>query len=310
MSLLESYLMVVLTQFLTNTQNFIFKTEEFEHLYSKLEQYIYNTEALNGIWLVFLRNLSSEIDHIQIDRDLILRQATYAEKVSVVKVSRSFPGYLLTEIPNTFLEVHRLINKTSLPDEEEAKKIAQSVVLALRLLKPNPVGISTYQWSVPDQPFRQGAYYSMPPLHPFAFSGVPYVLTQEDIAILPKLYKNAKKAIKNPKLSIAIARFDDAYTRTRNEDKLIDYWTALEALFLSDESNYQMSKTLALAISYYLGKNESERQAIKNDINRSHDLRSDVVHGKKFNQNINLLEILTKTANHLRNALRKRIEEV
>jgi Apea-like HEPN len=312
MSLLESYLMTLLIQYLTKTQKFIFKTEVFEPLYDKLEQYIYSTEPLKGVWLVFLRNLSSEIDSIQIDRYLILRQATYAEKVSVVKASRSFPGYLLTEIPMMFLEIHRLIDKTSPPDEEEAIKIAQSVVLALRLLKPSPVGISTHQWSVPDQPFRQGAFYSIPPLHPLAFSGEPYVLTQEDIAILPKLYKKAKRTYQNSELTTAITRFEDSYTRMKLEEKLIDYWVVLEALFFSiipKEYVGSMGETVAANIAYYIGNTESERRSIYAFIYSSHKARGYFVHGQRGTRPENLDLTIKKTEQYLRTALRKRIEE-
>ncbi len=308
---IERHVIGLLLEYLTTALDFTFKPAAFEAIYEKLEQYIY-LESFEGVWLVHIRNLSFDDNTIRLDRGVTLRQATYEEKTRAVKEVYRFPFFgRHVDIPKIFLEIRHSVGRIEPPDNQEATIIAQAVILALRLIKDNPVGIVSSYWDVPGQPFRpnQGSTYS-PLLLPGAFSGEPFILTQEDIAILPKLYKKAKKAIKNSKLSIVITRLEDAYTRTKNEDKLIDYWTALEALFLSDESSYQMSKTLALAIAYYISSNELERQAIKQDISRSHDLRSDVVHGKKINQNINLLEILTKTGTHLRKALRKRIEEV
>ncbi len=312
---IERHLIGLLLEYLKDilefTLDFTYHPEVFEAVYEKLEQYIY-VERFEGVWLVHIRNLNFEGDTIRLDRGVRLRHATHKEKTRAVKEMYRFPFFgRHADVPNIFLEIRQPVGRIEPPDNQEAMIIAQAVVLALRLIKDNPIGIVSSYWDVPGQPFRpnQGSTHS-PLLMPGAFSGELFLLTQEDITLLPKLYKKAKKAFKNAKLSIVITRFEDAYTRIKNENKLIDYWTALEALFLSDESSYQMSKTLALAIAYYIGSNELDRQSIKHDISRSHDLRSDVVHGKKINHNINLLELLTKTGTHLRKALRKRIEEV
>jgi len=70
-----------------------------------------------------------------------------------------------------------------------------------------------------------------------------------------------------------------------------------------------MGKSLALAASYYLGRTSSERTTIYNDLTRSHTLRSHYIHGERKQTRHPLDEMVTKTGNHLRSALRKRIEE-
>lgn len=308
---IERCLLVLLTEYFRTKQDFSFRTADHERIYEKLEQFIYSTEPFDAVCLVHIRNLITDVNTIRLDRGVVLRQATHEERVAAVKTLFSpFNRSVSSDVPDMFLEIHQPADRVTPLDLQAASIIAQSAVLALRLIKDNPIGLVSYNWDVPEQPFRLNKNgISSPFILPSAFSGERYILTEEEATILPRLFKKTKKANKNPKLSIAITRFEDAYTRIKNEDKLIDYWTALEALFLYDESNFQMSRTLALAISYYLGKNESERQSIKNDITRSHDLRSDVVHGKELKQNVNLIEMVTKTENHLRHALRKRIEE-
>ncbi len=319
------YLYKFLVVYLNANNTFTFIPAEFESIYEKLEYYLYNTGAFTALWLVDFSDLMLEMEMLTLEDGIYLRQTTEAEKERIIKESGSLiPVLHPIEVPKAYLEIRHTINKLSFPDQQAATNIAQAVILALRLIKANPIGISLYRWEVPDQPFWLFQGFPFPVLNQITnlmfhssnfqprptIAGDRYVLTQEDAQVLPKLFKKAKKALNNNKLTTTITSFEASYTRTKLEDKLIDYWTALEALFLSDEGSYQMSKTLALAIAYYIGSNELERQAIKNDISRSHDLRSDVVHGKKINQNINLLEILTKTGTHLRKALRKRIEEV
>src|SRR2546423_13026886 len=96
-------------------------------------------------------------------------------------------------------------------------------------------------------------------------------------------------------LSTVITRYEDSYTRTKPQDKLIDYWTALEALFFLEDEFQDMGKSLALAASYYLGGSSSERSTIYHDLTRSHTLRSHYIHGERKQAKHSLDEMVTKT---------------
>ncbi len=122
------------------------------------------------------------------------------------------------------------------------------------------------------------------------------------------MFDESVAAATDPKLSTAITRLEDAYSRTKDEDRLIDYWVALESLFLPEKQTRDMSEAVALAISYYIGRTDADRLAIYNDIIYSHQLRSRIIHGKPREQR-GLEEMVTKTREHLRYALRQRIEE-
>ncbi len=278
----------------------------FERIYHQLELYV--TEAsFDCVCSVHLYNLNAELDTILLERGISLRQTTQGEKVNAI---RNVQSSSIIDVPRVFLEIHRPIGRTSQPDQQEAMNTAQAVVLMLRLLKANPIGTASYQWSTPEQPFKwvmQAAY--APIVHPSSAIGEPYVLTQQDAQILPRLWRKTKKAHTKTNLATAITRFEDSYSRTKPEDKLIDYWTALEALFFSDDEFRDMGKSLALAASYYLGRTESERTSIYNDLTRSHTLRSHFIHGERGKTKVDLNEMVTKTGKHLRRALRQHIEE-
>jgi len=274
--------------------------------------------------------VTCDIGNIRLDRYTFIRSATDEEKLEALRKDPSLyfgapeynqisPGLQIApDIPNMFLDIHqpleRLSERKIIPSPQEAMSLAPRVVLALRLLKSNPIGIASYHWSVPEQPFavfNRGLSHSMI-LHPFAYRGDAYVLTQEDADILPKLWSATKKAYTSPELSTAIARFEDSYLRTKPEDKLIDYWIALESLFFSlinKEYVGSMGETVASTISFYLGKTQSERRRIYEFIISSHIARGYFVHGHRGKSVKNLELVVDKTEKYLRMALRKRIEE-
>lgn len=312
---IAGHLSSLLFWFLTkNNQKTFYTTSIFERLYTQLEQYIYQSEPFNSTWLVHLQNIASEVPSISLDRGVILRQVPDDEKITIVKESARFPYNRLANsgIPDTFLEIHQPIDRILPPNQEDVTVIAQAVVLALRLLKENPVGMISYRWNI-DQPFRKGGGTIYAPLLlPGAFSGQKYILTTEEAILLPMLYKKARKAYKDPKLTTSITRFDDSYIKLKNEDKLIDYWITLEALFFSlipKEYVGSMGDTVATNIAYYIGSSESDRRSIYEFMSCSHKARGYFVHGQRGKAPQNLNSIIKKTANHLRAALRKRIEE-
>jgi len=311
---IERCLLVLLTEYFIATQDFVFKEADFEGIYEKLEWFVYNTESFDAICLVHIRNLAIEVGTILLDRSVILRQATHEEKVGAVKnLYNPLFRIVGSEVPDTFLEVHQPTNRVTPLDLQEASTIAQSAVLALRLIKDNPIGIVSYSWDVPEQPFRLNKSGTQSPLVlPSAFSGERYILTQEEATILPKLYKKVKRAYRNLEITTAITRFEDSYTRIKSEDKLIDYWVALEALFFSlipKEYVGSMGETVASNIAYYVGNTESERRSIYAFIYSSHKARSYFVHGQRGTAPEHLDSTIKKTEQYLRTALRKRIEE-
>lgn len=70
-----------------------------------------------------------------------------------------------------------------------------------------------------------------------------------------------------------------------------------------------MGETVAMVMSHYLGKTVSERNSMRNTIKRSHEARSHLIHAKREKLKYDLNEMVTKTGEYLRRALRKRIEE-
>jgi len=110
--------------------------------------------------------------------------------------------------------------------------------------------------------------------------GDTYVLEASQVDDLARTYGHLSEPGPSGALKVAIARFNFAYEKSRREDKLIDYWVALEALFLpgiSDELSFRAS----LRIAYFLGVDTDDRQRKYKVIKDSYNARSWIVHGER-----------------------------
>lgn len=83
------------------------------------------------------------------------------------------------------------------------------------------------------------------------------------------------------KLQVSIRRWDYATDRATDEDKLIDYWIALESLFTPD-STAELRFRASIRIAAFLGASNEHRLLIYETLMKSYDMRSKVVHGGRY----------------------------
>lgn len=310
-AIIGGYFSTFLTEYIKTKQDLTFSSSLYEHIYQKLEQYIYGTEPITIMDYIHIRNLRTEIDNVAIGKEVFLRQATYEEKKTAFITPRQ--GLGLPIIPETILEIHHRIAATAhLPvaEQEKTYETAKAVVFALRLIKPDFVEEGMHYDGISDQPFRPARGMGSSIFrNPFS-SHHPYIFTPDDVDAITKLWPKAKKAYNKPELLVARTRFEGSYLRTTLEDMLIDYWIGLEALFLPQDYTREMAEAVALAVSNYLGRTGGNRNSIYEEVINSHKLRGKVVHGKqKQGDAEKLREMTAKTGELLRRSLRQRIEE-
>lgn len=306
--MLTWYFSTFLTIYIKTKQDLAFSLPIYDYIYQKLEEYAYSTEPIITMDIIHMRNLRCEFDKAAIGNNVFLRQTTYEEKKEALRGQAFLSLHAAAE---AVLEIHHRIFATGhLPVEEqmEVHNIANAVVLALRLIKPDFVEAGMFYHDISDQPFRASRGMGRS-IFQNPFSGhPPYILTQNDIDTLKALWPKVKKAYEKPELSIARTRFEGSYLRTTLDDMLIDFWIGLEALFLPQDYTREMAEAVALAVSHYLGKTVASRNTIYHEIIDSHKLRGKVVHGKPIDGK-KLRELVAKTGELLRHSLRQRIEE-
>ena len=123
---------------------------------------------------------------------------------------------------------------------------------------------------------------------------------------LAELYVRLKANPNQEKIDLALRRWDSATERRLPADQMIDYWIALESLFLPDLMG-EMSMRAALRIATFLGTSGASREAIYRHVGESYDLRSEIVHGsvRKRKRKTADAELIELTRSYLRKALIK-----
>lgn len=102
-------------------------------------------------------------------------------------------------------------------------------------------------------------------------------------------------------IRLALRRWNTVFERFDPDDALIDYWIALEGLFVPDSSQ-EVRHRSSFRIGASIGETSEEREKIYKDLLESYDLRSRIVHGgvpttKKKT------ELINTTRSYLRRAL-------
>lgn len=132
---------------------------------------------------------------------------------------------------------------------------------------------------------------------------------------LINLWRHVQECTNTKKIELAFKRWSETSERLLDEDKLIDYWVALESLFTSD-SNQEVKFRASLRIAAFLGETPENRKDIYNDMRNSYDRRSAIVHGefrkpkkvKELNKKYTLHEITEKTHSYLRASILRLLE--
>ena len=138
-----------------------------------------------------------------------------------------------------------------------------------------------------------------------------FIFGEDSAKKLKKLWKSLIDGPNKGKVQLALKRFGDTAERLSIEDKLIDYWIALESLF-APESSSEIRYRAALRIASFLGEGE-ERTKIYRDVGLSYDFRSAVVHANRrrlanLEKKVTLADITERTRGYLRQVLLKILE--
>jgi len=105
-----------------------------------------------------------------------------------------------------------------------------------------------------------------------------YKFSKEDIPNLINVHKGLKSLRTNARFAIALRRFGGAYTKPMGDDRVLDYWIALEALVLPDGKEGELRTKAALRLAWLLGTNADRAEIFKN-VQKSYNLRSSIAHG-------------------------------
>jgi hypothetical protein len=163
-------------------------------------------------------------------------------------------------------------------DREEAISKIFKILLALRLYKKDAVLVkilifedpikSTSAMTVFDSPFPEWFRY-------------PYSVKIEDIEEFMKFVAKVFETDleKRGSLRIACERFSRSCEEHKDDEKIIDFMIAFEALFKSEKVYSNIGKFIGLGCSMLLGEDEKEREDINEFLIDAYWIRNKIVHG-------------------------------
>ena len=240
-------------------------------------------------YLTPLLYIHLEMDQVEIAPGVHLRRITAAE----IEKWHSPPGG--QDRPLSIWELFSVqcaIEVTANEQRAEGKNLSEwagdrttEVVTALRLLTDYNLHDAFSEIFSRQGLNRNLGRLSRASWHAMMAEGV--VLKENEIDQLRSLYTHLREN-HDQRITLAVRRWGSAIERPHFEDRLIDYWIALEALF-SPSDNQEIKYRAALRIATLLGDTPDERVQLYDAVRHSYDWRSTLVHGGS-NQRIKSLQ--------------------
>jgi len=253
-----------------------------------------------------LLGFSTTLGSIEFSETVQIRRLSDDEKTAATGRVPPIPGLpvgpnlLDMAFSNYAITVDGQIPKNG-PVSNQGFKEVDDVLTTLRLYQDAWVGTSS-RWFEATTPTFQ---------HIEAFRGsvrsslwMPFGEYQVDGADVPRLIELYEWVAAMPEtgpLRTPIRRLNQSYDRPSDEDRLIDYWIALESLFLDDQG--ELTYKASIRIARLVGDDLTTRKAIKKQISASYSERSKVVHGKATRWD--LREVAAETGQVLRTAIQR-----
>lgn len=170
--------------------------------------------------------------------------------------------------------------------EVEAENFRQAetegypILSALRLLKPNLVGVNIFLVHLVDtlQAYRYPSGMEADMLSRRVNKGI-YELKKTDTSDVINLSSSISEMLKDRKIRLAIGRFNMLYAARWIDTRLLDNVIALEALYLPGKLEKKFR--LCCYMSSTLSSEEQTTEEIWAYVEKAYDLRSDIVHGSR-----------------------------
>lgn len=192
---------------------------------------------------------------------------------------------------NTDIDAAKNVSELS-----ETHDLFDLVINSLRILKSSAVyrdhRIKTEQ--ITFHPF--GSTITRSPVFENTVLGEECKIKKTDVALLCEIFDFLCNE-NDSRFKVALRRLSLGIERKNLEDKLIDYMIGLEALYLPD-GNAELSFRLSVRAAFLLSS-KIKRKNTYNFLRKIYDIRSSIVHGNKYELNIEdikeLEELLRKS---------------
>ena len=253
-----------------------------------------------------LMNASMDFDRITIAPHLVLRKLTANElekwlndylRYPFVSVHSSLLGDI-TQLDCAMEVTYKKQRNEAWGSNQEIRTSADDLVTTLRLLMDKNIYIAfTVHGS--DSILQPGGGTSSS-LRPRLLGQSANIGASQQQDIIDAWNRIRSLPNESP-VRLALRRWNTVFERFDEDDALIDYWIALEGLFVPDTFQ-ELRHRSAFRIGAYLGEAPDQREQIYKELLDSYDLRSKIVHGG-VPTNKRKTELINITRSYLRRAL-------
>ena len=291
-------------------KGFQFNEQTFDQLFDELRKDI-ESPNITVTELSPLMNVEIESDQLQIDANMQLRRLSMDELEEWLNAEILAPLQPLTSHELIMLQcsvevVCQQKRYSAFGSNADAREKVSRLITAMRLLTDAYPRLAFTKIRTSSL-LKSGFYTNWGPSTNRFSPSVKIDKSQE--SGLVELYKKLGSGPNLTIIGLAIMRWNSAADRLTEEDKLIDYWIALESLFVPDAAQ-ELSYRTALRIAAFLGTNGVERKQIYEQMKESYRLRSEIVHGsiRKQKKKVGSAELINLSRSYLRQALLKILE--
>jgi hypothetical protein len=248
----------------------------------------------------------------QISEKVLLRW-TKEEELNQIS---SWPFDSIFKDFNVLIHAKTFVLEIHPSENDDVKKIAQEVLLALRLHKEGNVFTKIIWFENKNGCFEASFCVESRLSEPLRRE--IYIIKVREIEeielLLDRIIKRGSDTAKG--LRIACERFNRSYEERRTDDKIIDFAIAFEALFFEGKkSPSNTGQIVGMGCSMLLGNDENERIEIRQFLKRAYDVRNAIVHGSEFDTPIKVVgksfkldDFVSELREYLRKSIKKLIQ--
>ena len=312
----DEELLTLLIRIVEKGKGFEFNQKVFKSNYSLFEDYLFSSEFVFRITAPL--SVGCDVKDIDLEDGLNIRSITDKELQKLWRHSRFgiVPRSNISSFKHTMELEYKTpkISSSISTHQEKAEEILNDLVYALRLFKRGGINFNIYRVSPIGWVSRSNftSYEFFKALSRTSYGGGHYILEETEIEQFQKFWKKFKEFDFQTVtfLKMAIERFNFAYEKRSQEDKLIDYMISFESLFMKEDQ--ELSHRLSVRVSRFIKGEYIERKELFSDFKKIYNIRSRIVHGESFNhKNLrklkveSLSELVSKVEEHLRVSIKK-----
>lgn len=269
----------------SNPSGYYLKDEVFDQLYAEFENYLYS-KKFKIICYAPLPRFQSELEVIKLEENLRIRKLSDEERKQLwYEAANDFDSpFTQSDVGRIqyIIEAWEMQESPRRIEDTNQQKLIRRLLLILNLLKDSPI-VCEHVWTklYPSVDFK---VFGSSSAHSTVLSNRlgTYSLSSPEAEELKQLWKQYRQFKNDARIHLALNRIFSINYETGDEDKLIDCWIGLEALFNKERKEGGIGGRVGQRVSKLLGSSEPGvmRKQINKILVKSYECRKAIVHGE------------------------------